>query len=91
MKNIDKAAEHLGAGALKMIKLILQKHDAAVIEASMEAIAAERTNTIAQIITLLELQHESAKHQHNQWLVAANLIRAEFWDKKQAHGIKGNA
>ena len=40
MSNIDKAAEHLGANALKMIKLILQKHDAAIIEASQEAIEA---------------------------------------------------
>ncbi len=38
MSNIDKAAEHLGANALKMIKLILLKHDAAIIEASQEAI-----------------------------------------------------
>ncbi len=37
MSNIDKAAEHLGANALKMIKLILLKHDAAIIEASLEA------------------------------------------------------
>ncbi len=40
MSNIDKAAEHLGANALKMIKLILLKHDAAIIEASQEAIEA---------------------------------------------------
>lgn len=40
MNNIDKAAEHLGANALKMIKLILHKHDAAIIEASQEAIEA---------------------------------------------------
>ncbi len=40
MSNIDKAAEHLGANALKMIKLILLKHDAAIIEASQEAIVA---------------------------------------------------
>ncbi len=40
MSNIDKAAEHLGANALKMIKLILLKHDAAIIEASQEAIDA---------------------------------------------------
>ena len=39
-KRIDKAAEHLGAGALKMIKAILMKHDAAIIEASQEAIEA---------------------------------------------------
>lgn len=39
-KRIDKFAEHLGAGALKMIKAILMKHDAAIIEASQEAIDA---------------------------------------------------
>ncbi len=39
-KRIDKAAEHLGSGALKMIKAILMKHDAAIIEASQEAIDA---------------------------------------------------
>jgi len=39
-KRIDKAAEHLGSGALKMIKVILMKHDAAIIEASQEAIDA---------------------------------------------------
>ena len=37
-KRLDKAAEHLGAGALKLIKQILAKHDAAIIEASQEAI-----------------------------------------------------
>lgn len=42
MSNIDKAAEHLGANALKMIKLILLKHDAAIIEASQEAIDQAR-------------------------------------------------
>lgn len=39
-KKINAAAEHLGAGALKMIKAILLKHDAAIIEASQEAIEA---------------------------------------------------
>ena len=39
-KRIEKAAEHLGSGALKMIKAILMKHDAAIIEASQEAIEA---------------------------------------------------
>jgi len=39
-KRIDKAAEHLGSGALEMIKAILIKHDAAIIEASQEAIDA---------------------------------------------------
>ena len=39
-KRIEKAAEHLGSGALKMIKAILMKHDVAIIEASQEAIEA---------------------------------------------------
>jgi len=39
-KRIEKAAEHLGSGALKMIKAILMKHDVAIIEASQEAIDA---------------------------------------------------
>jgi hypothetical protein len=42
MNNIDKAAEHLGSDALEMIKIILQRHDAAVIEASIEAIDQAR-------------------------------------------------
>ena len=39
-KRIEKAAEHLGSGALKMIKAILMKHDVAIIEAGQEAIEA---------------------------------------------------
>ena len=39
-KRLAEASKTLGANALKMIGLILQKHDAAVIEASMEAIEA---------------------------------------------------
>ena len=31
-----------------------------------------------RIINMLEIQHEAAKDTHNHWLVAANLIRAEF-------------
>lgn len=58
----------------------------------MEVLAVERTNIIEQIIGLLESQHEFSKHTHNYWLVAANLIRAEFCDgKKAAHHIKGEA
>lgn len=43
MSNIEKATEHHGADAFEMIKLILQKHDAEVIEASIEAIKQART------------------------------------------------
>jgi len=39
-KRLAEAGKTLGGNALKMIGLILQKHDAAVIEASMEAIEA---------------------------------------------------
>lgn len=39
-KQIRKAAEHLGENALWLIKQILIKHDAAIIEASKEAIDA---------------------------------------------------
>ena len=45
-KKIREAAEHLGENALWLIKQILIKHDAAILEASKEAIdaavAAER-------------------------------------------------
>jgi hypothetical protein len=39
-KRLAEASKTLGAGAIKMISLILNKHDAAVIEASIEAIEA---------------------------------------------------
>jgi hypothetical protein len=35
-----------------------------------------------RIINMLEIQHEAAKDTHNHWLVAANLIRAEFKEPK---------
>jgi protein-disulfide isomerase-like protein with CxxC motif len=39
-KRLAEASKTLGGNVIKMIGLILQKHDAAVIEASMEAIEA---------------------------------------------------
>ena len=33
---------------------------------------------VEQIVDLFEVQHEAAAGRHNHWLVAANLIRAEF-------------
>ena len=39
-KKIREAAEHLGENALWLIKQILIKHDAAILEASKEAIEA---------------------------------------------------
>jgi hypothetical protein len=39
-KQLDAAATHLGERALRLIGHILKKHDAAVIEASIEAIQA---------------------------------------------------
>jgi len=41
-KDLDKAAKVLGANVIKMVSLILHKHDAAIIEASMEAIEEAR-------------------------------------------------
>lgn len=41
-KNLDRAAKELGANVIKMVSLILHKHDAAIIEASMEAIEQAR-------------------------------------------------
>lgn len=41
-KNLDQAAKLLGANVIKMVSLILHKHDAAIIEASMDAIEQAR-------------------------------------------------
>lgn len=51
--NLDRAAKVLGANVIKMVSLILQKHDAAIIEASMEAIEQareEEREACAQIV-----------------------------------------
>lgn len=69
MSNIDKAAEHLGANALKMIKLILLKHDAAIIEASQEAIeAAVLAEREACAKVVLGIANNDAGNQYKQAL-----------------------
>ena len=74
-KRLDKAAEHLGAGALKLIKQILAKHDAAIIEASQEAIETAVEAEREEIASEFEKLHESVKHLNNYWLHAANYVR----------------
>jgi len=74
-KRLDKAAEHLGAGALKLIKQILTKHDAAIIEASQEAIETAVLAEREEIASEFEKLHESVKHLNNYWLHAANYVR----------------
>jgi len=75
-KRIEKAAEHLGSGALKMIKAILIKHDAAIIEASQEAIEAAVLAEREEIASEFEKLHESVRHLNNYWLHAAKYVRA---------------
>jgi hypothetical protein len=78
MSNIDKAAEHLGANALKMIKLILLKHDAAIIEASQEAIeAAVLVEREACANVVLSIANDDAGNPYKQALrIGAEAIRA---------------
>ncbi len=78
MSNIDKAAEHLGANALKMIKLILLKHDAAIIEASQEAIeAAVLAEREACAKVVLGIANKDAGNPYKQALrIGAEAIRA---------------
>jgi uncharacterized membrane protein len=78
MSNIDKAAEHLGAGALKMIKLILQKHDAAVIEASMEAIEQARKEEREACANLAEDMANTAAHMNKTWRNGCLDVAAEI-------------
>jgi uncharacterized protein YggE len=56
-KDLDKAAKVLGANVIKMVSLILHKHDAAIIEASMEAIEearAEEREACAKVAEQIE-------------------------------------
>jgi hypothetical protein len=75
-KRLEKAAEHLGSGALKMIKAILMKHDAAIIEASQEAIEAAVLAEREEVALEFEKRHESVRHLNNYWLHAAKYVRA---------------
>ena len=77
-KRLDKAAEHLGSGALKMIKAILMKHDAAIIEASQEAIeAAVLAERQACAKAVLRIANEDAGNPYKQALrMGAEAIRA---------------
>lgn len=77
-KRIDKAAEHLGSGALKMIKAILIKHDAAIIEASQEAIdAAVLVEREACATAVINIANKDAGNPYKQALrMGAEAIRA---------------
>lgn len=77
-KRLDKAAELLGAGALKLIKQILAKHDAAIIEASQEAIeAAVKAEREACAKAVLRIANEDAGNPYKQALrMGAEAIRA---------------
>ena len=77
-KRLDKAAELLGAGALKLIKQILAKHDAAIIEASQEAIeAAVLAEREACAKAVLRIANEDAGNPYKQALrMGAEAIRA---------------
>ena len=44
----------------------------------MENMREHQQFLVDQIVNLLMIQHEAAAGRHNHWLVAANLIRAEF-------------
>ncbi len=79
-KRLDKAAEHLGSGALEMIKAILIKHDAAIIEASQEAIEAAVLAEREEIVLEFEKRHEGVKHLNNYWLHAAKYVMARGSD-----------
>lgn len=76
-KRLAEASKTLGANALKMIGLILQKHDAAVIEASVEAIEAAVKEERKAIIRVLEggiVEKEHIEYPMNaalDWAIAA--------------------
>jgi uncharacterized protein YggE len=74
-KDLDKAAKVLGANVIKMVSLILHKHDAAIIEASMEAIEearAEEREACAKVLDEMAAKDKLT----NYYTVAALVIRA---------------
>jgi hypothetical protein len=74
-KKLDKAAKVLGANVIKMVTLILHKHDAAIIEASMDAIEAAREEEREACAKVLDEMAEKDKLS-NYYQVAAIAIRA---------------
>lgn len=72
-KNLDKAAKVLGANVIKMVSLILHKHDAAIIEASMEAIEEARAEEREACAKLCDEMHSNAEDSCGK---AADAIRA---------------
>ena len=58
-------------------------HDAVVADADrLYKKLRERNQLVRDINNLLLIQHEAAAGRHNYFLVAANLIQAEFGEKE---------
>jgi ribosomal protein S20 len=76
-KRLSLAAESMGENVLSMIKHILRKHDAAIIEASFEAIEAAVKEERRSIIRVLEggiVEKEHVEYPMNaalDWAIAA--------------------
>jgi hypothetical protein len=76
-KRLSLAAESMGENVLSMIKHILRKHDAAIIEASFEAIEeavkAERRAIIAVLETGIVEKGHIEYHMNDaiDWAIAA--------------------
>jgi len=78
-KNLDKAAKVLGANVIKMVSLILHKHDAAIIEASMEAIEearAEEREACAKVCENMSGPIEIYNPAYVHYIGCADAIRA---------------
>ena len=79
-KDLDKAAKVLGANVIKMVSLILHKHDAAIIEASMEAIEEARAEEREACAKVAEDTGNISGNMNKTWrngcFDAADAIRA---------------
>lgn len=80
-EKVEAAAVEMIETPLELIKAILLKHEAAMIDVMRElhdakgsAVRAERQ----RIVNLLMRQHEESKGTHNYWQVAANLIQIDL-------------